>query len=124
MSSIYQVLFERNSDIFNFQVFYYLSSQHLEELSQWTEDAPLIQIGNSGFNSFTQTDFLTQYEKNLQLEVKTKKKSKSILKKKVNFCDTSCIDYRDTRAFFLTPLKKKKENEQKKIDFKTICKVL
>ena len=124
MSSIYQVLFEKNSDIFNFQVFYYLSSQHLEELSQWTEDTPLIQIGNSGFNSFTQTDFLTQYDKNLQLEVKNRKKSKSILKKKVKFCDTSCINYCDTRAFFLTPLKKKKENEQKKIDFMTICKVL
>ena len=108
-----------NRNIFNFQVFYYLSSQHLDELSQWTEEAPLIQIGNTGFNSFTQTDFLTQYEKNLQLEV-----SKSILKKKVIFCDTSCINYCDTRAFFLTPLKKKKENEQKKIDFKTICKVL
>ena len=68
-------------------------------------------------------DFLTQYEKNLQLEVKSRKK-KSILKKKVNFCDTSCVNYCDTRAFFLTPLKKKKESEQKKIDFKTICKVL
>merc|ERR1712228_170144 len=97
------------------KVFFYLSSEHLDELSQWTEDAPLIQIGNSGFNSFTQMDFLTQYEKSLQLEVKSKTKNKSILKKKVNFCDTSCINSCDTRAFFLTPLKKKKESEEKKI---------
>ena len=96
--------------------------QHLEELRQWTEETPLVHIGNSRFNRFTKTDFLGQYEMNLQVEVK--KKSKGIIKKKVNFCDTSCINYCDTRAFFLTPLKKKKENEHKKIDFKTICKVL
>ena len=110
----------------NFQVFVYLASQHLKELNLWTEDAPLIQIGNSGFNSFTQKDFLTQNAKSVKLEVKndTKKKSKGILKNKVNICDTSCINYCDTRTFFLTPLKKKKESEFKKIDFKTICKVL
>ena len=106
-------------------MFLYLASQYLEELNRWTNEAPIIQIGSSGFNSFTQADFLTQYEKNLQLEVKknAKMKNKNILKKKVNFHDSSCINYSDTRAFFLTPLKKKKESEHKKNDFKTICKV-
>jgi len=108
------------------KVFLYLASQHLEELNQWTKDAPLIQIESLGINSVTQMDFLTQYERSLQLEVtnNNRKKTKSILKKKVNICDTSCINYCDTRAFFLTPLKKKKESEYKKIDLKTMCKVL
>ena len=111
---------------FYFQVFLYLANHHFEELNQWTKEAPLIHIGSLGINSVTQMDFLTQYERSLHLEAKnnTKKKTKSILKNKVNNCDTSCINYCDTRAFFLTPLKKKKESEYKKIDIKTMCKVL
>ena len=78
------------------------------------------------FNSIKQTDFITQYEKNLHFEEmkKTKKKQKNLLKKKVNFCDTSCMNYCDTRALFLTPLKTRIEKDQKKIDFKTMCKVV
>ena len=105
--------------IFNhLQVFCHLASEHLVELNRWTENAPIIQIGGGGFNGFSQTDFLTRYERNWELEEKEKdkKKKKSILKKKVNFCDS--------RAFFLTPLKKKKDNEHAKVDFKSLCKVL
>ena len=110
----------------SFQVFLYLASQFLEDLNHWTNEIPLIQIGRSGLSSCTQTDFFTQYEKDLQLEVKknAKIKSKNIQKKKVKFNGSSCINYCDTTAFFLTPLKKKKESEHKKSDFKTICKVI
>ena len=109
-----------------FQVFGYLTRQHLEELNQWENVVPSIQIGSMSFNSIKQTDFITQYEKNLHFEEmkKTKKKQKNILKKKVNFCDTSCMNYCDTRALFLTPLKTRIEKDQKKIDFKTMCKVV
>jgi len=108
------------------KVFCHLASEHLIELNRWTEDAPIIQIGGGGFNGFSQTDFLTRYERNWELEEKEKdkKKRKGILKKKVNFCGDNCINYCDTRAFFLTPLKKKKDSEHVKVDFRSICKVL
>ena len=108
------------------QVFYHLASEHLVEVNRWTEDAPIIQIGGGGVNGFSQTDFLTRYERIWELEEKEKfkKKKKSFLKKKVNFCGENCINYCDTRAFFLTPLKKKKDNEHTKVDFKSLCKVL
>jgi hypothetical protein len=108
------------------QVFCHLASEHLAELNRWTEDAPIIQIGGGGFNGFSQSDFLTRYERNWELEKKEKdkEKKKSILKKKVNFCGENCINYCDTRAFFLTPLKKKKDIDHAKMDFKSLCKVL
>ena len=108
------------------KVFCHLASEHLIELNRWTEDAPIIQIGGGGFNGFSQTDFLTRYERNWELEEKEKdkKKRKGILKKKVNFCGENCITYCDTRAFFLTPLKKKKDSDPMRVDFRNICKVL
>ena len=107
-------------------MFCHLANDHLEELNRWTEDAPIIQIGGGGFNGFSQTDFLTRYERNWEQEEKEKKKEKkkSILKKKVNFCSDNCINYCDTRAFFLTPSKKKRERDQAKVDIKSLCKVL
>merc|ERR1719483_894283 len=109
------------------KVFGHLAGEHLSELNKWTEDAPIIQIGGGGFNGFSQTDFLTRYEKNWEaeeIEEKEKKKKKSILKKKVNLCGDNCLNYCDTRAFFLTPMKKKRESEHVKLDCKSICKVL
>ena len=65
-------------------MFCHLANDHLEELNRWTEDAPIIQIGGGGFNGFSQTDFLTRYERNWEQEEKEKKKEKkrSILIKK------------------------------------------
>jgi Ras-related protein Rab-23 len=42
------------------RVFLQLAQQHLTELSQWSDDPPLIQIGGGGFSGFSQTDFLTR----------------------------------------------------------------
>ena len=83
----------------------------------------LIQIGGGGFNGFSQTRFLSSYGSNWELEQKEKLKKKK-LKKKVNFCNSSYINYCDTNSFFLTPLKKKTVIDKDKIDFKSICKVL
>ena len=81
-----------------------------------------MQIGGGGFNGFLQNGFLPTYDSNWDLEEKEKKKKK--LKKKVNFCSSSYMNYCDTNAFFLTPLKKKPVTQKAKVDFKSICKVL
>ena len=88
--------------IFNhLPVFCHLASEHLVELNRWKEDAPIIQIGGGGFNSVSQIDYFTRYERNWELEEKEqdKKKKKSILKKKLNFGGDNCITSCDTRAF-------------------------
>ena len=103
--------------------FRHFASQHMHEIHQWSNDPPLIKIGGGGFNAFSQTSFLSSYNSNQVLESKEKPK-KQKLKKKVNFCSSNYINYCDTNAFFLTPLKKKNIRKQNKIDFKSICKVL
>ena len=95
----------------------------MDEINQWSNDPPLIQIGGGGFNAFSQTSFLSSYNSNKVLESKEKSK-KQKLKKKVNFCSSSYLNYCDTNAFFLTPLKKKTVTQKDKVDFKSICKVL
>ena len=72
---------------------------------------------------FSQNVFLSSYGGNWELEHK-QKSQKQKLKKKVNFCNSSYINYCDTNAFFLTPLKKKTLTQKDKVDFKNICKVL
>jgi len=104
------------------KVFYHLANEHLDEINQWSNDPPLIQIGGGGFNGFSQTGFLSSYGSNWELEQEKKKKQK--LKKKVNFCNSSYINHCDTKSFFLTPLKKKTEAHKDKIDFKSICRML
>merc|ERR1719483_446618 len=66
------------------KVFYHLANEHLDEINQWSNDPPLIQIGGGGFNGFSQTGFLSSYGSNWELE-EEKKKKKQKLKKKVNF---------------------------------------
>ena len=112
-----------NLNFAHFQVFLHLANQHLDEINQWSNDIPLIQIGEGGFNGFSQVGFLSSYGSNWELEHKEKSK-KQKLKKKVNFCSSSYINYCDTNAFFLTPLKKKNVMNKNKIDFKSICNVL
>ena len=82
-----------------------------------------MQIGGGGFNGFLQNGFLLSYGSNWELEQREKTK-KQKLKKKVNFCGSSYINYFDANAFFLTPLKKKSVKQKDKVDFKSICKVL
>ena len=62
-------------NFYNFQVFCHLASQHLDEINSWSSDPPLIQIGGGGFNGFSQSTFLSNYETNWDLEQKDKKKS-------------------------------------------------
>ena len=108
--------------VFPFQVFCHLASQHLDEINSWSSDPPLIQIGGGGFNGFSQSTFLSNYETNWDLEQKDKKKKKKKLKK-VNFDTQSYINC-DTKAFFLTPLKMKNVISKEKLDFRSVCKVL
>ena len=95
----------------------------MDEINQWSNDPPLLQIGGGGFNGFSQTSFLSSYNNNQVMEVKEKSK-KQKLTKKVNFCSSSYINYCDTNAFFLTPLKKRTVTQKDKVDFKSIRKVL
>ena len=109
--------------VFPFQVFCHLASQHLDEINSWSSDPPLIQIGGGGFNGFSQSTFLSNYETNWDLEQKDKKKKKKKKLKKVNFDTQSYINC-DTKAFFLTPLKMKNVISKEKLDFRSVCKVL
>jgi len=105
------------------KVFLHLANRHLDEINQWTTDPPLIQIGGAGFGGFSQAGFLASYGSNWDMEPTEKRKKKRI-KKKVNFCTSNYINFCETNAFFLTPLKKKPVIHKDKVDFKTICKVL
>jgi len=105
------------------KVFCHLASQHLDEINSWSSDPPLIQIGGGGFNGFSQSTFLSNYETNWDLEQKDKKKKKKKKLKKVNFDTQSYINC-DTKAFFLTPLKMKNVISKEKLDFRSVCKVL
>ena len=102
----------------------HLANQHLDEINQWSNDILLIQIDGGGFNAFLHKGFLPTYGSNLKLEDKEKLKKHKKLKKKVNFGSSSYINYCDTNAFFLAPLKKKSLIQKDKVDFKSICKVL
>ena len=122
------MLFEQTGNlfvnvVFPFQVFCHLASQHLDEINSWSSDPPLIQIGGGGFNGFSQSTFLSNYETNWDLEQKDKKKKKKKKLKKVNFDTQSYINC-DTKAFFLTPLKMKNVISKEKLDFRSVCKVL
>lgn len=103
------------------KVFLHLAAQHLSELSQWNKDPPLIQIGGGGgFSGFSQTDFLTRYERNMELEQKGKKR-KVVGMKSVKLCDNS-YNFMDTRAFFLSPVRKK--SLPQKTELRSVCKIL
>jgi len=105
------------------KVFCHLASQHLEEINSWSADPPLIQIGGGGFSGFSQTEFLSTYATNWDLEHKDKKMKKK-MNKRVNFSNQNYINC-DTKAFFLTPLKKKSVIDKgKMLDFKSLCRVL
>ena len=106
-----------------FQVFLHLANQHLDEINQWSNDIPQIEIGGRIFDGFSQNVYLSSYGSNLELK-HTEKLKKQKLKKKVNFCNSSYINFCDTNAFFLTPLKNKNVINKNKVDFKSICKVL
>ena len=82
-----------------------------------------MQIGGGGFNGFLQNGFLLSYGSNWELEQREKTK-KQKLKKKVNICSSSYINYCDTNAFFLTHSKNKIVIQKDKVDFNSICKVL
>ena len=107
----------------NFQVFLHLANQHLDEINQWSNDIPIIQIGGGGFYGFSQNGFLSSYGSKWELEHKEKSKRQK-LKKKVNICSSSYINYCHTNAFFLTHSKNKIVIQKDKVDFKSICKVL
>merc|ERR1712127_1009383 len=101
------------------RVFQHLASQHLASVSQWSSDPPLIQIGGGGgWQGFSQSDFLTRYERNCR----RKKKRMKAKAAAVNLCSNSYSSYCDTRAFFLSPVRKKSANQ--KLDFGTVCKIL
>ena len=114
-----------------FQVFLHLANLHLDEINQWNNQIPVINIGGGGlqcfqgfqgFERFPKSGFLTDYNSNWSIEYKDKQKKK--LTKKVNFCSSSYINYCDTNSLFLTPLKKKSLAHKNNVDFKTICRVL
>ena len=113
------------------QVFLHLANQHLDEINQWNNQIPVINIGGGGlhgfqgfhgFERFSKSQFLTNYNSNLSLEYKDVRKKN--FKKKVNFCASSYINYCDTSSLFLAPLKKKSLSNKNNVDFKTVCRVL
>lgn len=106
------------------KVFSHLTSLHMASLEQWSSDPPLIQIGGGGRAGISQADFLTRYERNWQLEEKEKRKSRKLKArvKAVSLCSDSYSSYCDTRAFFLTPVRKK--SPPHKGDIKSVCKIL
>ena len=57
-----------------FQVFLHLANQHLDELNQWSNDIPQIEIGGGIFNGFSQNVFLSSYESNWELKHTDKSK--------------------------------------------------
>jgi len=101
-------------------VFLSLSTQHLELLNQWDTPPPPTQIGGGVYSGGT---LLPSYTSNWEGETKLVAR-KNKFKKKVNFCNSSYINHCDTRAFFLSPLKKKTVIQKEKVDFKNICRVL
>jgi len=108
------------------KVFYHLASQHLSTLSQWSDDPPLIQIGGGGFSGCSQADFLTRYERNWEAEEKEKRKKRRLRgiganKSIVSLCSDSYSSYCDTRAFCLTPQRKKSHKAQ---ELRSLCKIL
>ena len=114
-----------------FQVFLHLANLYLDEINQWNNQIPVLNIGGGGlqgfqgfqgFERFSKSGFLTDCKSNWSIEYKDKQKKK--LKKKVNFCSSSYINYCDTNSLFLTPLKKKSLAHKNNIDFKTLCRVL
>ena len=114
-----------------FQVFLHLANLHLDEINQWNNQIPVIDIGGGGlqafqgfhgFEKFSKSQFLNNYNSNLSLEYKDNRKKN--FKKKVNFCASSYINYCDTNSLFLTPLKKKSLSNKDNVDFKTVCRVL
>jgi len=105
------------------KVFYHLASQHLSTLSQWSDDPPLIQIGGGGFSGCSQADFLTRFERHWESEEKEKKKKWRLRRvgAAVSLCSDSYSSYCDTRAFFLTPQRKKSHKAQ---ELRSACKIL
>ena len=101
----------------------HLAKQHLDEINQWGNDIPQMKIGGRIFGGFSPNVFLSSYVSNWELK-HTEKSMKQNSKKKVNFSYSSYINYCNTNAFFLTPLKKKSVIQKGKIDFKSICKML
>merc|ERR1712110_537136 len=90
-------------------VFEFLASQHLSELSQWSVDPPIIQIGSGGFSGCSQQDFLTRYEKSWEMEEVDERRKIVERRPLWPLCGDANQAFRyncATRAFFLAPHRK------------------
>lgn len=114
------------------KVFGLLAERHIEEISRWSDDPPVIQIGMGsgriigGFNGFSQADFLTRYEQTWT----GSRQEEGVRRadKWWSFRGGSQFggdrQERQDKAFSLSPLKMKNSFSPHKLTIKNSCKVL
>ena len=106
-----------------------MAERHIEEISRWSDDPPVIQIGMGsgriigGFSGFSQADFLTRYEQTWGGGRGEDTRGRG--DKWWSFRGVSHFknDVQD-RAFTLTPLRRKQTLSPQKLSLKNSCRVL